>query len=416
MYIDYITMYVYIYYDYESIFIKLERRIILNNEEVKNTLDTYVMNTYGRYDLVIDHAHGSIVYDKDGKEYIDCVAGIAVNNIGHTHKKMTENLSKQLEKMIHVSNLYYTEEQATFAKRLVELSPHDKVFFANSGAGANEGAIKLARKYTGKGEIISTLKSFHGRTLATITATGQPKYQKGFEPLPAGFKHVEYNNIEQMKEAITEDTAAILVEPIQGESGVRVPDDDYLPSLRKLCDEKGILLIFDEVQTGYGRTGKMFASELTQTVPDITTCAKAIAGGLPMGAVLAKKEIADAFKPGSHATTFGGSPFVSCAGNTVLDIYEEEDLVNKSHENGLYFMEKLEALKENHDCIVEVRGHGLMVGVELNYECGDLVAKAQEKGVLINVANGTVMRFVPPLIITREELDKVVEVIDEILP
>jgi len=388
----------------------------LNTNEVKETLDTYVMHTYGRYDLVIDHAHGSIVYDKEGKEYIDCVAGIAVNNIGHTHKKMTENLSKQLDKLLHVSNLYYTEEQATFAKRLVEVSPHDKVFFANSGAGANEGAIKLARKYTGKGEIIATNNSFHGRTLATITATGQPKYQKGFAPLPAGFKHVDYNDLEQMKEAITEDTAAILVEPIQGESGVRVPDEDYLPSLRKLCDEKGILLIFDEVQTGYGRTGKMFASELTGTVPDITTCAKAIAGGLPMGAVLANKEIADAFNPGDHATTFGGSAFVCCAANTVLDIYEEEELVKKSYENGLYFMEKLESLKDNHDCIVDVRGHGLMVGLELNYQCGDLVAKAQENGVLINVANGTVVRFVPPLVITRDELDKVVEVIDKILP
>ena len=388
----------------------------MNTNEVKETLDTYVMHTYGRYDLVIDHAHGSIVYDKEGKEYIDCVAGIAVNNIGHTHKKMTENLSKQLDKLIHVSNLYYTEEQATLAKRLVEVSPHDKVFFANSGAGANEGAIKLARKYTGKGEIIATNNSFHGRTLATITATGQPKYQKGFEPLPAGFKHVDYNDIEQMKEAISDDTAAILVEPIQGESGVRVPDEDYLPNLRKLCDENGILLIFDEVQTGYGRTGKMFASELTGTVPDITTCAKAIAGGLPMGAVLANKEIADAFEPGSHATTFGGTALVCCAANTVLDIYEEENLVKKSHDNGLYFMEKLESLKDKHDCIVDVRGHGLMVGVELNYQCGDLVSKAQENGVLINVANGSVIRFVPPLIITRDELDKVVNVIDEILP
>ena len=388
----------------------------MNANEIKETLDEYVMHTYGRYDLVIDHAHGSIVYDTEGNEYIDCVAGIAVNNIGHTHKKMTENLTKQLDKMIHVSNLYYTEEQATFAKRLVEASPHDKVFFANSGAGANEGAIKLARKYTGKGEIITAWNSFHGRTLATITATGQPKYQKGFEPLPAGFKHVDYNDIEQIKEAITDDTAAILVEPIQGESGVRVPDCDYLPTLREICDEKQILLIFDEVQTGFGRTGKMFASELTGTVPDITTCAKAIAGGLPMGAVLAKKEIADAFQPGSHATTFGGSPFVCCAGNTVLDIYEEEDLVNKSHENGKYFREQLEALKAGHDCIIDVRGHGLMVGVEVNYECDDLVAKAQEKGVLINVANHTVIRFVPPLIITKEQLDKVVNVIDEILP
>ena len=388
----------------------------MNTNEVKETLDSYVMHTYGRYDLVIDHAHASTVYDKEGNEYIDCVAGIAVNNIGHTHKKMTENLSKQLDKMIHVSNLYYTQEQAECAKRIVEASPHDMIFFANSGAEANEGAIKLARKYTKKGEIIATWNSFHGRTLATITATGQPKYQKGFEPLPAGFKHVDYNNIEQIKEAITEDTAAILVEPIQGESGVRVPDDDYLPELRKICDENGILLIFDEVQTGYGRTGKMFASEHSGVVPDITTCAKAIAGGLPMGAVLANKEIADAFEPGNHASTFGGSALVCCAANTVLDIYEEEDLVKKSEENGQYLKEQLANLSNAHDCIVEARGHGLMVGLELNYECGDLVAKAQQKGVLINVANGTVIRLVPPLVITKEEIDKVVSVIDEILP
>ena len=388
----------------------------MNSEEIKKTLDENVMHTYGRYDLVIDHAHGSRVYDKDGKCYIDCVAGIAVNNIGHTHEKITGALTKQLNKMIHVSNLYYTEEQAVFAKRFVDVSPHDKVFFANSGAGANEAAIKLARKYTGKGEIIAMNNSFHGRTLATITATGQPKYQKGFEPLPAGFKHVDYNDIDQIKEAITDDTAAILVEPIQGESGVRVPDDDYLCNLRKICDENGILLIFDEVQTGFGRTGKMFASEISGVVPDITTCAKAIAGGLPMGAMLTSDKIAEVFTPGTHATTFGGSPFVCRAACTVLDIYEDEDLVNKSCENGSYFKEKLEELKESHDCIVEVRGHGLMVGVELNYDCGDLVSKAQDKGVLINVANGRVLRFVPPLIITRDELDKVVSVIDEILP
>lgn len=388
----------------------------MNSEEVKNTLDTYVMHTYGRYDLVIDHAHGSIVYDKEGKEYIDCVAGIAVNSIGHTHEKVAKTLAQQAKKLIHVSNLYYTEEQAKYAERIVKLSPHDKIFFANSGAEANEGAIKLARKYTGKTGIISMKNSFHGRTLVTLTATGQDKFHHGFGKLPEGFTYVEYNNIQAVKEAIDDDTAAVLVEPIQGESGVRVPDDNYLPELRKLCDEKGILLIFDEVQTGFGRTGKLFASELTNTVPDITTCAKAIAGGLPMGAVLASDKVADAFKPGDHASTFGGTALVCAVASTVLDIYEEEDLVNKSHDNGLYFMEKLEALKENHDCIVEVRGSGLMVGVELNYECGDLVATAQENGVLINVANGNVIRFVPPLVITRDELDKVVEVIDKILP
>lgn len=388
----------------------------MNTNQTKETLDKYVMNTYGRYDLVIDHAHGSIVYDKEGNEYIDCVAGIAVNSIGHTHEKVAKTLSQQAEKLIHVSNLYYTEEQAAYAKRIVEHSPHEKVFFANSGAEANEGAIKLARKYTKKSEIIAMNNSFHGRTLATITATGQPKYQKGLDPLPQGFVHVDYDDIQQIKDAINENTAAIIVEPIQGESGVRVPDDDYLPQLRKICDDNGILLIFDEVQTGFGRTGKFFASEITNTIPDITTCAKAIAGGLPMGAVLASAEVASGFKPGDHATTFGGTALVTAVASCVLDIYEEEDLVNKSDKNGQYFMEKLESLKQNHDCIVEVRGHGLMVGVELNYDCGDLVKEAQDKGVLINVANGNVIRFVPPLIITKEELDKVVEVIDEILP
>ncbi|MCD7781505.1 MAG: acetylornithine transaminase [Methanosphaera sp.] len=388
----------------------------MNTNEVIETNDEYVMNTYGRYNLVIDHAHGCIVYDMEGNEYIDMVAGIAVNSIGHTHQKVAETISKQSKKLIHISNLYYSQEQAVYAKHLVELSPHDKVFFANSGAEANEAAIKLARKYTHKGEIITMKDSFHGRTLATITATGQPKYQKGFEPLPAGFKHVEYNNIDAVKEAITDETAAILVEPIQGESGVRVPDEGYLSDLRKLCDEKGILLIFDEVQTGFGRTGKFFASELSGVVPDITTSAKAIAGGIPMGAMLANKEVANAFTPGTHATTFGGTALACSVADTVLDIFEEEDLVTKSRDNGKYFMEKLEALKENHSCIVEVRGSGLMVGIELDYECGDLVAKAQDKGILINVANGNVVRFVPPLIITKEELDKVVEVIDEILP
>ena len=375
-------------------------------------------DVYPLFDINIVKGKGCHVWDDKGQEYLDLYGGHAVISIGHAHPHYVEMISNQVAQLGFYSNSVINTLQQEVADRLGELSGYDdyQFFLINSGAEANEGAIKLARKYTGKGEIISTLNSFHGRTLATITATGQPKYQKGFEPLPAGFKHVEYNNLEQMKEAITEDTAAILVEPIQGESGVRVPDEDYLPSLRKLCDEKGILLIFDEVQTGYGRTGKMFASELTGTVPDITTCAKAIGGGLPMGAVLANEEIANVFEPGNHATTFGGSALVCCAANTVLDIYEEEELVKKSHENGLYFMEKLEALKENHDCIVDVRGHGLMVGVELNYQCGDLVEKAQEKGVLINVANGSVIRFVPPLVITKEELDKVVQVIDEILP
>ncbi len=388
----------------------------MNTNEIKDATNKYEMNTYGRYDLVIDHGHASKVYDKESNEYIDCVAGIAVNNIGHTHKKVSEVIAKQAQKLIHVSNLYYTEEQAEYAKKLIEVSPHDEVFFANSGAEANEGAVKLARKYTKKSDIISMNDSFHGRTLTAITLTGQKKYQEGFGPLPEGFTHVDFNDVKQVEDAITDKTAAVLVEPIQGESGVRVPDDDYLPKLRKVCDDNDVLLIFDEVQTGFGRTGKLFASELSGTVPDITTCAKAIAGGLPMGAVLASKEVADAFKPGDHATTFGGSALVCSVASAVLDIFKEEDLVNKSQENGKYFKDKLSKLTGNHDCIKEVRGSGLMIGIEVDYQCGDLVAKAQEKGVLINVANGNVIRFVPPLVITREEIDTVVQVIDEILP
>ncbi|MBE6494395.1 MAG: aspartate aminotransferase family protein, partial [Methanosphaera stadtmanae] len=366
----------------------------MNTEEVKNTVDKYIMNTYGR-DLVIDHAHGSIVYDKEGNEYIDCVAGIAVNNIGHTHDKLVAAISEEIQKLIHVSNLYYTEEQAEYAKKIVELSPHDKVFFANSGAEANEGAIKLAKKYTQKSGIITMKNSFHGRTFETLIATGQDKFHHGFGPLPEGFTHVEYNNIDAVKEAIDENTAAILVEPVQGESGVRVPDVEYFKQLRELCDEKGVLLIFDEVQTGFGRTGKLFTSEIYGVYPDITSSAKAVAGGIPMGIVLANEEIADVFGPGDHGTTFGGTPIACKAASTVLDIIEEEDLLTKSTENGQYFRDQLSTLKEKHDCIVEVRGLGMMIGMELNYECGDLVNKALENGVIINVAGGNVVRLIP---------------------
>ena len=387
----------------------------MNTEEVKNTVDKYIMHTYGR-DLVIDHAHGSIIYDKEGNEYIDCVAGIAVNNIGHTHDKLVAAITEEIQKLIHVSNLYYTEEQAEYAKKIVERSPHDKVFFANSGAEANEGAIKLAKKYTQKSGIITMNNSFHGRTFETLIATGQDKFHHGFGPLPQGFTHVEYNNIDAVKEAIDDNTAAVLVEPVQGESGVRVPDVEYIKQLRELCDEKGVLLIFDEVQTGFGRTGKLFTSEVYGVYPDITSSAKAVAGGIPMGIVLANEEIADAFGPGDHGTTFGGTPIACKAASTVLDIIEEEDLLTKSTENGQYFRDQLSTLKEKHDCIVEVRGLGMMIGIELNYECGDLVNKALENGVIINVAGGNVVRLIPPLILTRDEIDQVVKVIDKILP
>ena len=386
----------------------------MNTKEIIEKTNKYVMNTYGRQELALTKAHGCNAWDAEGNQYIDCVAGIAVNNIGHTNKKVVEAITKQSKELIHCSNIYYIQPQAELAQKLVEISSHDKVFFSNSGAESNEGAIKLARKYTGKKNIISMKNSFHGRTLTTLAATGQTKYQKGFF-VPEDFTYVKYNDSQKAHDAITDDTAAILVEPIQGESGVQVPDKNYLKELRKICNDNEILLIFDEVQTGFGRTGKMFAEELFNASPDITTCAKAIAGGLPMGAILAKDEISSAFNPGDHASTFGGSPLVSSVALATINVIEDENLVEKSATNGAYLKEKLEELMNTHEDIVEVRGYGLMIGVEIDHPCGDLVSKAQNEGLILNCAAGNVLRLVPPLIITKEEINKVVSIIDKIL-
>ncbi len=385
----------------------------MNTKEIMDMDKEYVMHTYGRQPLALVKGEGSVVWDVEGKSYIDCVAGIAVNNVGHANPRVAEAISNQAKKLIHISNLYYTEEQATLAKLLSKVSQHEKSFFCNSGAEANEGAIKLARKHTGKGEIIAMNNSFHGRTITTITATGQPKYQKGFGPLTPGFKHVDYNDIGAVENAISPKTAAVLVEPIQGEGGVIIPSDNYLKNLKELCLDKEVLLIFDEVQTGFGRTGEMFASQTFDVTPDISTFAKAVAGGFPMGVLMANNDVSDTFKPGDHAATFGGSPLACAAAKASINYIIDENLLQKSKENGAYFMKKLEIIKDDHEVVKEVRGKGLMIGMEISKDCGNLVDELRNNGIIINCAAGNVLRFVPPLVINKTQIDTVTTVLED---
>jgi len=375
----------------------------------------YVMQTYGRQPLALKKGSGAVVWDVEGNSYIDCLAGIAVNNVGHAHPRVAEAIADQAKELIHTSNLYYTQQQVELAELLVGVSPHDLAFFCNSGAEAVEGSIKLARKYTGKGGIITMENSFHGRTLTALTATGQKKYQKGFGPLTPGFTHVPYGDIEAVRKAVTDETAAVLVEPIQGEGGVVVPPEGYLKSLKELCQEKDILLIFDEVQTGFGRTGDMFASQTFNVTPDIIALAKGIAGGFPMGAVIASEDVGSAFQPGDHAATFGGGPLACAAAIASIKVILDEDLLTKSKENGNYFQSKLNFLKEDHGIVEDVRGSGLMLGMELDVECGDMVNDMREEGVLINCAAGKVLRFVPPLVTRKDQIDTVSCILGDVL-
>lgn len=387
----------------------------MKTEEIMALDKKYVMQTYSRQPLAFQKGKGTVVWDFEGRRYIDCFAGLAVNNVGHSHPKVVSAICRQAERIMHCSNLYYIKEQVELAKLLSQISPHDKAFFCNSGTEANEGALKLARKFTGAGEIICMENSFHGRTLAMITATGQHKYKKGFEPLASGFKHVPYGDVDAVAESINEKTAAVLVEPIQGEGGVVVPPEGYLVELKELCEDNNILLIFDEVQTGFGRTGKMFASDLFGLTPHITTVAKALGGGFPIGGVLAQKEIADAFEPGDHAATFGGNPLACAAAKASIEVILEEKLPKKAYKNGEYFKGRLNQLKKKYDFVEEVRGFGLMLGMELKINCADIVDDAREKGVLINCTADRVLRFVPPLVIEKNQIDVVLNVLDEVL-
>jgi len=386
----------------------------MNTNELIKIEDDYFINTFTRQPIVLDHGDGVKVFDIDGNEYLDMFAGIAVNALGHNHPKLVKAIQDQASKLIHISSIYYNEPALIYAKKLIDKTCFDRIFYANSGAEANEGAIKLAIKYTGKSEIISTIESFHGRTSMTLAATGHEDYQEPFKAiLPNGFINVEYNNIDAIKDAINENTAAIIIEPIQGEGGVNIPDKNYFKEIEKLCKENNIVLIVDEVQTGFGRCGTLFAHELFDIKPDIMTMAKGIGGGVPMGGILATEKVASAFVPGDHGTTFGGGPLVCAAANAVLDVFDEENILDNVNEVGDYFLSELKKL--NKDTVADVRGKGLMIGVELTKPGAEYVDKFRQAGFLINCTAGNVLRFVPPLIITKAEIDEFIKAFDEIL-
>ncbi len=390
-------------------------------EDIMTRADEVIAKTYKRFPIVITKGKGCNLWDTTGKQYTDFVSGIAVCNLGHAHPRVSKALAKQADTLLHVSNLYYTEPQVELASWLTQNSFADRVFFCNSGAEANEAAIKLARKYfKDKGErerfrIVTMEKSFHGRTMATLSATGQDKIKKGFEPVLEGFDHVPFNDMDALHDKIGPHTCAVLIEPIQGEGGVCCPDDGYLEAVRRVCDETGVLLIFDEIQTGMGRTGKLFAYEHFGIEPDIMTLAKALANGLPIGAMLAKEAVADAFGPGAHASTFGGTPIITAASLEVVKVLSEENIIAHGSRVGAYFEERLLWLKNRHESIVDVRGKGLLVGMKLKIEGAPIVDACLEKGFLINCIQENILRFIPPLTIEKNHIDALVACLDEIL-
>lgn len=390
----------------------------LSTQEVIADGQKYVMNTYGRLPIVIDRGEGCYVWDLDGKRYLDLVAGIAVNSLGHSHPAVVKAIQEQCAKLMHCSNLYWIENQVVLAKLLVEKSGLGKAFFCNSGAEANEAAIKLARKW-GKGEkyhIISMKNSFHGRTLGSLAATAQEKYQKAFLPLPEGFSAVQLGDLEALEKEIRPETCAILLEPIQGESGIHVPSQAYMQGVQDLCHKHGILLILDEVQTGLGRTGKAFAFQNFGLEPDIVSLAKAIGNGIPMGAILAKTEVADCFQPGDHATTFGGTPIATAAGHAACSILLDDAFLAGVQDTGAYFGAQLAGIADRHPGLIqEVRGKGLMIGCELTGDAKAVTAELLKQGVLVNSIGEHVLRFVPPLIITKAEIDSFIAILEPIL-
>jgi len=373
---------------------------------------------YQKFKLVIEKGSGATLWDINGKKYIDCMGGYGVSIVGHCHPRVVEVVQKQVKKLITCHGSLYNETRADLLERLVKISPRglDNIYLCNSGAEAVESAIKLARKYTGKNEIIAFTGSYHGKTLGALSATWNPKYREPFEPLVPCFKFVPFGKVDKVEQALTEKTAAILVEPIQGESGIHVSPDGFLEALRKLCSEREILLIFDEVQTGLGRTGKMWASEHWGVIPDVMCVAKGIAGGVPMGATIATTDIMSSFKTGDQTSTFGGNPLACAAACATIDVILEEKLVNRAAIIGRYFKKQLSQLQERFKIVREVRGLGLMLGMELRFDVQDILLKAVSQGVILLYAGKTVLRFLPPLVIEENQIDTVIKVLENILP
>jgi acetylornithine/N-succinyldiaminopimelate aminotransferase len=391
------------------------------NSDIVKLTKQHVASTYGRFAIALTRGKGTKVWDASGKQYIDFVAGIAVDNLGHCHPAVVSAIRKQAGKLLHVSNLFHIESQSLLARELTKHSFADKVFFCNSGTEANEAAIKLARRYfydkgeKNRREIISMKNSFHGRTTGSLSATGQKKFHEGFAPLLPGFKYVAFNDLKAVKKALSAKTCAVLVEPIQGEGGVNLPDKSYLKELKKLCAKNGSLLIFDEVQTAFGRTGKLFAYERYGVKPDIMTLAKALGAGVAIGALAATNKVMKSFVPGTHAATFGGNPLACTAALEAFKVYTKAGFLEKANQTGDYFHSRLKELGESHSVVKEVRGVGLLLAMELKQPAGTIVEDCMRAGYLVNCIKQNILRFIPPLIVTKKEIDGLIEVLAQSL-
>ena len=389
----------------------------MTTQETIDIFNKYVIANYGRLPRVIVKGEGCYLYDADGNKILDMFPGWAVSALGHCHPKVVDAIRKQAGELIHIDNTFYSEPQGKLAKLLSERAFGGKCFFCNSGAEANEAALKLARLHTAKEKykFITAEGSFHGRTFATVTATAQPKYHEGFLPLLPGFVYVPFNDIKALESAFNDEVAAVMIEPIQGEGGINVATAEYMEAIRRLCDESGAVMILDEVQTGIGRTGKWFGYQQYDIEPDIITMAKALGGGVAIGAMMAKEDIAASLVPGKHASTFGGNNLACAASIAVIEAIEEDNLLTNAMELGQYIKEKLEQLKQKHFIIDSVRGIGCMIGIQLTGPGNKIVDKCLAKGLRINCTTGTVLRFMPPMIATKEQIDQAIEILDDVL-
>ncbi len=389
----------------------------MNEKQVIDIETRYLANVFSKKPVVFTKGKAATLWDINGKEYIDCASSYGVAALGHCHPKIVAAIKAQAEELITCHSCYYNDKRAEFIEKLVKITPKglDKAFLSNSGAESVECAIKVARKFTGKPEIIALMGSFHGKTMGALSATWDKKYREPFMPLVPEIKHVAPDNADKIREAITDKTAAVLIEPIRGEGGIRVPPDGYLQAVREICSEKGVLLIFDEVQASFGRTGKLFACQNWNVTPDVMCLAKPFAGGLPIGITVAKENIMASLKVGEHSTTFSGSPLVCAAGCAAVNALVEEKLADRAAVNGKYFKSQLEGLQQKHKIIKEVRGLGLMLGMELRYDVLNVLVKALGKGVLVIDAGRTVVRLLPPLVIEKAQIDKAITVLDEVL-
>jgi acetylornithine/LysW-gamma-L-lysine aminotransferase len=389
----------------------------MNEFDTINLENRLMANVFAKRPVVITRGKGALLWDINGKEYVDCMGSYGVALLGHSHKKVVAAVCKQAEKLISCHASLYNNKRTEFLQKLVSITPKglNKAFLSNSGAESVECAIKLARKYTGKPEIITVMGAFHGKTMGALSATWDKKYREPFKPLVPEFSHVPPDNLEKLTEAITDKTAAVLLEPIRGEGGVRVPPSEFLPGVRKICNEKGVLLILDEVQTSFGRTGRFFACEHWGVTPDVMCLAKPFAGGLPIGITVAKEHVMSALKTGEHSSTFSGSPLVCAAACAAIDALVKDKLADRAANLGGYFKAKLDELQAKYKIVKEVRGLGLMLGMELRYDVRNIILKTMNRGVLILDAGRNVLRFLPPLVIEKEQINKTISVLDEVI-